>query len=77
MHGGLLDKPGRPRDFFHTCYALSGLSVAQHFLDEKYILGPERNEVVSSLTQFVHMYLYGTKNYRTILIPEIIFISVC
>jgi protein farnesyltransferase subunit beta len=26
--GGLRDKPGRSRDFYHTCYALSGLSVA-------------------------------------------------
>lgn len=31
--GGLRDKPGTPRDFMHTCYALSGLSVAQHFGD--------------------------------------------
>ncbi|XP_078419313.1 protein farnesyltransferase subunit beta isoform X2 [Cetorhinus maximus] len=29
--GGLLDKPGKSRDFYHTCYCLSGLSVAQHF----------------------------------------------
>ncbi|XP_025104033.1 protein farnesyltransferase subunit beta-like isoform X2 [Pomacea canaliculata] len=29
--GGLLDKPGKPRDHYHTCYCLSGLSVAQHF----------------------------------------------
>ena len=28
--GGLVDKPGKSRDFYHTCYALSGLSVAQH-----------------------------------------------
>lgn len=47
LHGGLLDKPGRHRDFFHTCYTLSGLSVAQHFLEELYILGPERNQIVS------------------------------
>ncbi|XP_025160386.1 protein farnesyltransferase subunit beta-like [Harpegnathos saltator] len=26
--GGLLDKPGKNRDLYHTCYALSGLSVA-------------------------------------------------
>lgn len=47
LHGGLLDKPGKPRDLFHTCYTLSGLSVAQHFLLEKHILGPDRNEIVS------------------------------
>lgn len=29
--GGLRDKPGVATDFHHTCYALSGLSVAQHY----------------------------------------------
>ncbi|GIL78989.1 hypothetical protein Vretimale_100 [Volvox reticuliferus] len=28
--GGLRDKPGKPVDFYHTCYCLSGLSIAQH-----------------------------------------------
>lgn len=28
--GGLRDKPDRPRDYYHTCYSLSGLSLAQH-----------------------------------------------
>eukprot|EP00842_Homolaphlyctis_polyrhiza_P006722 jgi/Hompol1/7050/HPOL_000471-RA len=28
--GGLIDKPGKNPDFYHTCYCLSGLSVAQH-----------------------------------------------
>ena len=27
-HGGLRDKPGRGRDYYHTCYCLSGLAVA-------------------------------------------------
>ena len=27
-NGGFRDKPGQGRDFYHTCYALSGLSVA-------------------------------------------------
>lgn len=30
-NGGLRDKPGTPRDLMHTCYGLSGLSVAQTF----------------------------------------------
>ena len=30
VQGGLRDKPSKPRDFYHTCYNLSGLSVAQH-----------------------------------------------
>lgn len=29
-HGGLRDKPGKGADPYHTCYALSGLSTAQH-----------------------------------------------
>lgn len=31
VHGGLRDKPSANRDFYHTCYNLSGLSVAQHY----------------------------------------------
>ena len=27
--GGMRDKPGKPRDLYHTCYALSGLALAQ------------------------------------------------
>jgi prenyltransferase beta subunit len=30
VHGGLRDKPSTARDFYHSCYNLSGLSVAQH-----------------------------------------------
>ena len=29
LKGGLRDKPSKYRDFYHTCYALSGLSMAQ------------------------------------------------
>jgi protein farnesyltransferase subunit beta len=28
--GGLRDKPGKGRDYYHTCYCLSGLSSSQH-----------------------------------------------
>lgn len=28
--GGMRDKPGKEPDFYHTCYCLSGLAVAQH-----------------------------------------------
>lgn len=31
-NGGLRDKPGKNRDYYHTCYCLSGLSSAQHGL---------------------------------------------
>uniref|UniRef100_A0A3P9P0F1 Protein farnesyltransferase subunit beta n=1 Tax=Poecilia reticulata TaxID=8081 RepID=A0A3P9P0F1_POERE len=47
--GGLLDKPGKSRDFYHTCYCLSGLSVAQHFGNVEHyyevILGTEENRL--------------------------------
>jgi protein farnesyltransferase subunit beta len=31
VHGGLRDKPSANRDFYHSCYNLSGISVAQHY----------------------------------------------
>ncbi|EFA07131.1 Protein farnesyltransferase subunit beta-like Protein [Tribolium castaneum] len=43
--GGLLDKPGKHRDIYHTSYTLSGLSVAQHFMNDIHILGDPDNEV--------------------------------
>ncbi|KAI3364152.1 hypothetical protein L3Q82_010968 [Scortum barcoo] len=47
--GGLVDKPGKSRDFYHTCYCLSGLSIAQHFgnmeLHHELILGKEENRL--------------------------------
>ncbi|PIA40511.1 hypothetical protein AQUCO_02500312v1 [Aquilegia coerulea] len=30
QEGGFKDKPGKYRDYYHTCYCLSGLSVCQH-----------------------------------------------
>ena len=45
--GGLIDKPGKSRDFYHTCYCLSGLSVAQHFVTNHHanlnIIGGKEN----------------------------------
>ena len=35
VNGGLRDKPSKPRDFYHSCYNLSGLSVTQHVLSGK------------------------------------------
>ncbi|XP_002735484.1 protein farnesyltransferase subunit beta-like [Saccoglossus kowalevskii] len=47
--GGLIDKPGKSRDHYHTCYCLSGLSVAQHFtsgsLCHESVLGHADNEL--------------------------------
>lgn len=46
--GGLKDKPGKSPDFYHTCYCLSGLSVAQHYdgqggKEEKSVMGVDLN----------------------------------
>ena len=30
--GGMRDKPGKPVDYYHTCYALSGLSISQELI---------------------------------------------
>ena len=49
-----MDKPGKSRDFYHTCYALSGLSVAQHQPDDDgdhagpILVGGEVNLLVST-----------------------------
>lgn len=47
--GGLIDKPGKARDYYHTCYCLSGLSVAQNFhmgsLAVKQVVGEPENEL--------------------------------
>lgn len=37
--GGLFDKPGKRRDFYHTCYSISGLSLAQNNVTSKNIVG--------------------------------------
>ena len=55
--GGLLDKPGKPRDAYHTCYTISGLSVAQHFNNGgTCILGSRTNKLVSRVVRFVCTY---------------------
>ncbi|XP_041969085.1 protein farnesyltransferase subunit beta [Aricia agestis] len=45
--GGLIDKPGKPHDLYHTCYTLSGLSIAQHgtCAGDPFIVGSPRNEL--------------------------------
>lgn len=50
--GGLRDKPSKRRDYYHTCYCLSGLSVAQHSAcstegeGQAVVIGPAENQVV-------------------------------
>lgn len=46
--GGLIDKPGKPSDLYHTCYTLSGVAIAQHCEASKppVILGHPDNELL-------------------------------
>ena len=47
--GGLRDKPGKSRDYYHSCYSLSGLSIAQHNPSgDISILGDKENELNST-----------------------------
>merc|ERR1719474_1383696 len=49
MWGGLIDKPGKSRDFYHTCYGLSGLAVAQHLPNQNQrILGHSSNLLLAT-----------------------------
>ena len=46
VDGGLRDKPSKMRDYYHSCYNLSGLSVSQHSLSEDgvpVVYGDEKN----------------------------------
>ena len=41
LKGGMRDKPGKPVDYYHTCYCLSGLASSQHNSDVA--MGPHSN----------------------------------
>ena len=48
----------RPRDYYHTCYCLSGLSVAQNFIGDEVgnlkVLGPKKNHLVRKYVCFIY-----------------------
>lgn len=47
--GGLIDKPGKSPDYYHTCYCLSGLSIAQHSPDSSVTnVGDHNNLLVAT-----------------------------
>ncbi|KAK2707082.1 hypothetical protein QYM36_014944 [Artemia franciscana] len=48
-NGGFIDKPSKSRDFYHTCYSLSGLSISQH------VFGRETEpQVIGHYSNLVH-----------------------
>lgn len=46
--GGLRDKPSKPRDHYHTCYVLSGLSIAQHDAEGRHVYGSPETAVAAT-----------------------------
>jgi protein farnesyltransferase subunit beta len=39
----MIDKPGKSPDLYHSCYALSGLSLAQNNMADHTVLGNQSN----------------------------------
>ncbi|TPP66847.1 Farnesyltransferase subunit beta [Fasciola gigantica] len=60
--GGLIDKPGKYPDCYHTCYALSGLSIAQHAPRPRPIPPPEVGKTDGSEQKSRHLHLVGSPN---------------
>ncbi|KAF3444666.1 hypothetical protein FNV43_RR14359 [Rhamnella rubrinervis] len=57
QEGGLRDKPGKRRDFYHTCYCLSGLTVCQYSWSEEEESPPPASAVFgpySNLLEPIH-----------------------
>lgn len=53
MEGGFRDKPGKSRDFYHTCYCLSGLSVCQHASLKDADSSPAMQDVLGSYSNLL------------------------
>lgn len=75
--GGLIDKPGKSRDFYHTCYCLSGLSAAQNFILKSHYtvntVGGEENllKPIHPLYNIsVDKALAASKHFKSLEIPE-------
>jgi protein farnesyltransferase subunit beta len=47
--GGFKDKPSRNRDYYHTCYSLSGLSISQNNRNNKSVLGDFDNNLLKEI----------------------------
>ncbi|KAL8424584.1 hypothetical protein Efla_003700 [Eimeria flavescens] len=59
--GGIEDKPGKGADLYHTCYALSGLSIAQHAAAHgelgkpPYVFGQRNNNLLERTDPFYNV----------------------
>lgn len=63
-NGGLRDKPGTARDFMHSCYALSGLSIAQHYGGAKYDSKNEVKKVHPAVNLTLERYAHAREFFR-------------
>jgi protein farnesyltransferase subunit beta len=52
--GGLVDKPGKSPDYYHTCYCLSGLSVAQNNTQSSVASQSQHRELLSNEADRLH-----------------------
>lgn len=72
-YGGLLDKPEKCRDIYHTCYALSGLSVAQNS-PQPIIIGSPMVNLVEVIHPVYNLVLScaadALKYFNTLPIPD-------
>lgn len=69
--GGLRDKPGKHADLYHTCYCLSGLSLAQHATNmaNSPVLGKEENLLVSERKRGDEVWAHATRDIADVLFP--------
>lgn len=63
VNGGLRDKPSKQRDFYHSCYNLSGLSVAQHNLPLRM---PKKEGNGSAIDDHGLNDMFGDKNFNVV-----------
>ncbi|WCJ20964.1 Protein farnesyltransferase subunit beta [Euphorbia peplus] len=68
QEGGFRDKPGKARDYYHTCYCLSGLSVCQYSCSKDEYSPPLPRAVLgpySNLLESIHpLYNVVSKQYH-------------
>lgn len=67
--GGLRDKPGKSRDYYHTCYCLSGLSIMQHNHEGSaskpgWVLGPYDNNLLKGTHPIYNITLEKVENAK-------------
>merc|ERR1712232_1461216 len=55
--GGLKDKPGKSPDFYHTCYALSGVAASQYGSDGDSVMVGEGSASLERIDVFYNVLL--------------------